>query len=45
MDGTVQFDRPSFKYKNQALMLAVASASEVDTALFVPVPFIAAQEH
>jgi hypothetical protein len=45
MDGAVQFDRPSFKYKNQALMLAVASASEVDTALFVPVPFIAAKEH
>ncbi len=39
VDGAIQFSRPSFKYKKQLLMLQVASASEVDTALMVPVPF------
>jgi hypothetical protein len=39
VDGAIQFSRPSFKYKKQLLMLQVASASEVDTALLVPVPF------
>lgn len=39
IDGAIQFSRPSFKYKKQLLMLQVASASEVDTALLVPVPF------
>jgi hypothetical protein len=39
VDGAIQFERPSFKYKKQLLMLQVASASEVDTALLSPVPF------
>ena len=39
VDGAIQFERPSFKYKKQLLMLQVASASEVDTALLLPVPF------
>jgi hypothetical protein len=41
VDGAVQFQRPGFKYKKQTLMMQIASASEVDTALLVPVPFIA----
>jgi len=39
VDGAIQFERPSFKYRKQLLMLQVASASEVDTALLLPVPF------
>jgi hypothetical protein len=39
VDGAIQFERPSFKYKKQVLMLQVASAAEVDTALLLPVPF------
>ncbi len=39
VDGAIQYSRPSFKYKKQLLMLQIASASEVDTALLVPVPF------
>jgi len=42
VDGAIQYSRPSFKYKKQLLMLQVASASEVDTALLVPVPFTTA---
>ncbi|WP_026441597.1 hypothetical protein [Pseudacidobacterium ailaaui] len=39
IDGAIQFQRPSFKYKQQVLMLRVASADEVDEALLLPVPF------
>jgi hypothetical protein len=39
IDGAIQFSRPSFKYRKQLLMLQVASASEVDTALLAPIPF------
>ncbi len=39
VDGAIQFERPPFKYRKQLLMLQVASASEVDTALLLPIPF------
>lgn len=39
MDGAVEFERPSFKYRKQRLLLDVASAAEADMALYVPVPF------
>lgn len=39
IDGAVEFERPSFKYRKQRLLLDVASASEADMALYVPVPF------
>ncbi len=42
LDGAVQFVRPDFKYRREQLMLQIANASEVDTALLVPVPFISA---
>lgn len=44
VDGVVQFQRPGFKFKRQTLMLQIASAAEVDTALLVPVPFIPQKE-
>lgn len=44
VDGVVQFQRPDFKFKKQTLMLQIASAAEVDTALLVPVPFIPQKE-
>lgn len=39
VDGAIQFERPFFKYEKQILMMQVASASEVDTALLLPIPF------
>jgi hypothetical protein len=43
LDGAVEFDRPGFKYKKERLLLQIANASEVDTALMVPVPFVPAE--
>ena len=43
LDGAVAFDRPGFKYKKERLLLQIANASEVDTALMVPVPFVPAE--
>ena len=43
LDGAVEFDRPGFKYKMERLLLQIANASEVDTALMVPVPFVPAE--
>jgi hypothetical protein len=43
LDGAVEFVRPGFKYKKERLLLQIANASEVDTALMVPVPFVPAE--
>ena len=43
LDGAVEFARPGFKYKKERLLLQIANASEVDTALMVPVPFVPAE--
>lgn len=43
LDAAVEFDRPGFKYKKERLLLQIANASEVDTALLVPVPFVPAE--
>ena len=40
LDGAVEFIRPDFKYRKEHLLLQIADASQVDTALLVPLPFI-----
>jgi hypothetical protein len=40
-DGAVQFSRPGFKQSKDRLMLELATASEVDDPVFLPVPFVA----
>ena len=40
-DGAVEFSRPGFKQSKDRLMLELATASEVDNPLFLPVPFVA----
>jgi len=40
-DGAVQFSRPGFKQSKDRLMLELATASEVDNALLLPIPFVA----
>jgi hypothetical protein len=40
-DGAVQFARPGFKQSKDRLMLELATASEVDDPLLLPVPFVA----
>jgi hypothetical protein len=40
MDGALEFVRPGFKFRKERLLLQIANASEVDTALLVPVPFV-----
>jgi hypothetical protein len=40
-DGAVQFSRPGFKQSKDRLLLELATASEVDNPLLLPVPFIA----
>ena len=40
-DGAVQFSRPGFKQSKDRLMLELATASEVDDPVLLPVPFVA----
>jgi hypothetical protein len=40
-DGAVQFARPGFKQSKDRLMLELATASEVDDPLLLPIPFVA----
>jgi hypothetical protein len=40
-DGAIEFSRPGFKQSKDRLMLALATASEVDNPLLLPVPFVA----
>jgi hypothetical protein len=40
-DGAVEFGRPGFKQSKDRLLLELATASEVDDPLLVPVPFVA----
>ena len=40
LDGALEFVRPGFKFRKERLLLQIANASEVDTALLVPVPFV-----
>ena len=40
-DGAVQFSRPGFKQSKDRLLLELATASEVDNPLLLPVPFVA----
>ena len=40
-DGAVEFSRPGFKQSKDRLMLELATASEVDNPLLLPVPFVA----
>jgi hypothetical protein len=42
LDGDVEFVRPGFKYRKEHLLLQIANASEVDAALFFPIPFVPA---
>jgi hypothetical protein len=42
MDAAIQFMRPGFKFSKERLLLQIANASEVDTALLFPVPFVSA---
>ncbi len=42
LDGALEFVRPGFKFRKERLLLQIANASEVDTALLVPVPFVPA---
>jgi hypothetical protein len=42
LDAAVEFVRPGFKYRKERLLLQIANASEVDTALLVPIPFVSA---
>ena len=40
-DGAVRFSRPGFKQSKDRLLLELATASEVDNPLLLPVPFVA----
>lgn len=40
-DGAVEFSRPGFKQSKDSLLLELATASEVDDPLLIPVPFVA----
>jgi hypothetical protein len=40
-DGAVEFSRPGFKQSKDRLMLELATASEVDNPLLLPIPFVA----
>ena len=40
-DGVVEFSRPGFKQGKDRLLLELATASEVDNPLLLPVPFVA----
>jgi hypothetical protein len=40
-DGAVQFSRPGFKQSKDRLVLELATASEVDNPVRLPVPFVA----
>jgi hypothetical protein len=40
-DGAVEFGRPGFKQSKDRLLLELATSSEVDDPLLVPVPFVA----
>jgi hypothetical protein len=40
-DGAVQFSRPGFKQSKDRLMLELATASEADNPLLLPIPFVA----
>jgi hypothetical protein len=40
-DGVVRFSRPGFKQSKDSLLLELATASEVDNPLLLPVPFVA----
>jgi hypothetical protein len=42
LDADVEFVRPGFKYQHEHLLLQVANASEVDAAVYFPVPFVPA---
>jgi hypothetical protein len=40
-DGAVEFSRPGFKQSKDRLLLQLATTSEVDHPLLIPVPFVA----